>query len=184
MRKRTTFPVCAILCCTALSPLAATVRAQASATASSATDPVQTSAAPAAPLQNGSPGTPPGKHVWTNEDVAQLHGQAEISTVGANAKSSKPATVTKPRPKAAAYYHDQIARLQGQVPAIDQQIATLQDALSGKIIDETRKYPGVKLDDWHSELAALQKKRTDILEQIATLEDQARHDGIPANALP
>jgi uncharacterized protein YukE len=139
----------------------------------------------AAPQTTTPAATSQAKHVWTNDDVTQLQGQSNISTVGSKAKATKPtATTAKPRPKTAAYYNDQITRLQAQLPAIDGQIATLQDALSGKTVDETRKYAGVKLDDWHAELTALQAKRASILEQIASLQDQARHDGVPTNSLP
>jgi hypothetical protein len=154
--------------------------------------PASTSSSAAAPTSPTTPSAPapvaataPAKHVWTNDDVTQLHGQSDISTVGRNVKAAKPgAAAAKPKPRTAAYYQEQIGRLQAQLPAMDQQIATLQEALSGKTVDETRKYAGVKLDDWHSELAALQTKRSSILEQIATLQDQARHDGIPASMLP
>jgi hypothetical protein len=42
----------------------------------------------------------------------------------------------------------------------------------------------VRPDDWRDQLARLQKQRDDIVAKISALIDEARHNGVPANALP
>ena len=147
-------------------------------------------AAPTTPASSTSPAPAtqePAKKVWTNDDVSDLRGSSPVSTVG-NAKSSsgKPAlrNASSAHNKDARSYHDQIARLQAQLPPIDQKIGELQAALSGKQVTEDRHFGGVKPDDWNAELARLQKQRDDIQTKIAMLEDQARHAGAPANQIP
>lgn len=124
--------------------------------------------------------------VWTNDDVSSLHSRSAVSTVGQTADSRKGSTKAAVNAKSnrAGSYQGQIAKLQAQLPPIDSQIAELQSALSGNVVNEQRKYSGVKLDDWQVQLAQLQKRRDDIQSQIAKLEDEARHNGVPNNALP
>ena len=81
-------------------------------------------------------------------------------------------------------YQSQLTKLRAQLPPIESQIAELQSALSGSVVNEQRKYYGVRPDDWQVQLAQLQKRRDDIQSQIAKLEDEARHSGVPGNALP
>ena len=67
------------------------------------------------------------------------------------------------------------------------QIAQLQSAIDGKPTGDAKSSQrprGVKADDWSVEMQELQKKRDGILDQISALKDQARHHGVPANALP
>jgi chaperonin cofactor prefoldin len=149
--------------------------------APAATAPSVSSTSPAPAAQ------PPAKKVWTNDDVSDLRGSSPISTVG-NAKSGsgKPGakSASSAHTKEARSYHDQIARLQAQLPPIDQKISELQAALSGKQVSEDRHFGGVRPDDWKDELARLQKQHDDIATKIATLEDQARHAGAPTNQIP
>jgi hypothetical protein len=155
------------------------------------------SAQPAA--QNSAPGDassalqakPAAKRVWTDDDMGDLRENSSISTVGnahGNAGSSKPGAKTAnsnaPRSKTAQYYHDQIVRLQGQIPPIDQKISDLQAAIEGKPVSGARTFGGVRPDDWKDELQRLQKQRDDITAKIATLQDQARHQGVPENQIP
>jgi chaperonin cofactor prefoldin len=127
------------------------------------------------------------KKVWTNDDVTDLRGESTISTVGQpSAKNSD-----KPAPNAkngnAKSYQAQIARLEAQIPQLDAQIAELQAAIDGKPTGDgkTSQRPrGVKADDWSVEMQQLHKKRDDTVDKIATLKDQARHQGVPPNALP
>jgi hypothetical protein len=128
--------------------------------------------------------TQPAKKVWTNDDISDLRGTAPVSTVGAKPSKPAPKPAKAPAKPSANPYRAQIAKLQAQLPPIESQIADLQAALSGNTVDTPRKYIGVKPDDWHSELDELQKKQADILSQIDTLEEQARHAGVPTNALP
>jgi hypothetical protein len=119
--------------------------------------------------------------------MSDLRVGAEVSNrVAPPAKPSATAKKppTAPKAKDAKWYHDQIEKLQAQLPPLESQISELQAALSGQTVDSTRKYAGVKLDDWSVELAQLQQKRDDIFGKIAALEDEARHDGVPANLLP
>jgi hypothetical protein len=164
---------------------ATTVRAQnnqpapppASSAAAPATDQNSTSPAPTAQT--------PEKKVWTNEDVGDLRTNSTISTFQPTA--AKPAKPGPKPPTASAddvrRYHDQIAKLEAQVPPLDDQIAKLHAALEGQTVDETR-HMGVSIDDWHDQMMRLQKKRDDILAKISTLQDQARHKGVPPNAIP
>jgi peptidoglycan hydrolase CwlO-like protein len=123
--------------------------------------------------------------VWTNDDLSSLQGDSAIPA-GGNPKH-KPAaklTQTPAKKKSANPYQGEIAKLQAQLPAINDQIAELQAVLSGNTVNTPRKYVGVKPDSWQIELDQLQTKRADIQSQIDALEDQARHSGVPANTLP
>lgn len=127
--------------------------------------------------------TQPAAKVWTNDDLSSLHGDGSVSSATAKKpKSAKPPQPVKKSPPNA--YQAQIAKLQAQLPPINAQIADLQAALSGQSVATPRKYVGVRPDDWQAQLVDLQKKRADIQSQIDALEDQARHAGVPANALP
>jgi len=126
---------------------------------------------------------PPAKKVWTNDDMRELRRDSAISTIGTKTKpgnnAAKPANPAKAR-----WYQGQINRLQAQLPPIEDKIGQLQAALSGQTVNTVRTWGGTRPDDWRVELANLQKKHDDIEAQIATLRDQARHDGVPPNALP
>lgn len=129
----------------------------------------------------------PAPKVWTNDDVGSLRSESTVSTVGQISGSKKPRVRSAPvnaKSNQMGSYKSQIAKLQAQLPPIDSQIASLQAALSGNMINEQRKYSGVKPDDWQAQLAQLQKRRDEIQSQIAKLEDEARHNGVPNNALP
>jgi hypothetical protein len=135
------------------------------------------------------PANPPAKHVWTDDDMGDLRSSSSISTVGnSHSNASKPgaksANSNAPRSKTAQYYHDQIVRLQGQVPPLDEKISDLQAAIEGKPVTGSRTFGGVRPDDWKDELQRLQKQRDDIVAKIATLQDQARHNGVPENQIP
>jgi len=142
------------------------------------------------PASAPSSSQPAEKKVWTNDDVGDLRADAPISTVGGSAgKSSKPARASTGAqgPKNAQWYHDQIAKLEDQLPPLDAKIAQLQAGISGKFTgdgkESTRPSYG-KFGDWTAELQDLQKKRDDIAAHASALRDQARRAGIPANALP
>jgi hypothetical protein len=132
------------------------------------------------------PAPPPAKKVWTNDDVTDLRGVAPVSTVG----STDPTMGKKPKQAASRNprgYQAQIARLEGQIPSLDAQIAELQAAIDGKPTGDakTSQRPrSVKADDWNVEMQELQKKKQDTLDQIAALKDEARHQGVPPNTLP
>jgi hypothetical protein len=134
------------------------------------------------------PAQPTAKKVWTNDDVSGLQDTPAISTfTEPNAKAAKTGAKPAPKGRGAKWYQDQIAKLQAQIPPLDTQIADLQAAIEGKPTgdskESTRPY-GVKADQWPAELDQLQRKRGDIETHISTLEDEARHDGVPPNALP
>jgi len=126
--------------------------------------------------------TPP-KRVWTNEDLGSSHSKPDRpSRSQSSANSDAPA---KPKSKRdAQWYHDQIARLQGQIPPLDKTIAELQAAIDGKNLNEPIHYGGNRIGDWKEQLQQLQTKRQDILDRISSLEDEGRHNGIEPNALP
>jgi peptidoglycan hydrolase CwlO-like protein len=113
---------------------------------------------------------------------------AGVSTVG-NTDAPKPGQ--KPGPSAknrdGQWYHDRIAKLQSQIEPLDKQIAEIQATIAGKPtgdgVQSTRPY-GVRFDTWQNELAQLNKKRDNLREQIAALQEQARHAGVPTNAIP
>lgn len=145
----------------------------------------QTTTSPAPPATTSSP--VPDKKVWTNEDMGGLRDRSPISTIGSStAKPGKPSD--KPsgsaRGKDAKWYHDQIDRLQAKIPPLDDKIRQLQAALSGEPVHETRQYGGARIDDWRDQLERLQKQRDDLEAKIGALRDEARHDGVPSNALP
>jgi uncharacterized protein YukE len=97
--------------------------------------------------------------------------------------SAKPAS----KGRDAKWYQTQITKLQAQIPPLDSQIAQLQAAIegtpTGNAKESTRPY-GVKQDQWPAELHRLQKKHADIEAHISAIEDEARHNGVPPNALP
>lgn len=150
------------------------VRAQDSSSAQSAAPP------PSAPQ------TAP-KKVWTNDDVSDLRADSPISTVGSGkgvpAKSGHASTGQKN----AKWYHDQIAKLESQLPPLDDKIAQLQAGIDGKFTGDAKQSTRpayAKGGDWRIELQQLQKQRGDIEARISVLQDQARRAGVPANALP
>jgi hypothetical protein len=125
------------------------------------------------------------KKVWTNDDMTDVaHGPTPAKPPANTAKVSATKAAVAPKTKSSQWYRDQIVKLQAQLPLLESQISELQAALSGEAVSETRKYGGVKLDDWSVELKQLQQKRDDIFAKIAVLEDQARHDGVAPNSLP
>lgn len=132
------------------------------------------------------PAQPAAKKVWTNEDVAGLRADSRISTFSQpNAKPAKNgAKPANSKGKDASWYQNRIAGLEAQLPHLDDQIGQLQAALNGEQVNSVRKWGGVRPDDWRVELDTLQKKRDSIQAEISALEDQARHAGIPAGALP
>jgi hypothetical protein len=144
--------------------------------------PAQTSG----PAQSQPQPQTPQKKVWTNDNLGGSHSQPDDSSTatqpGSNAGS---AAAAKPKSKKdAKWYHDQIAKLQAQIPPLDKTIAELQAAIEGKTLNEPLHYGGNRIGDWKEQLEQLQTKRQDMLDKIAALEDEARHNGVQPNALP
>jgi hypothetical protein len=181
MRRATLHALCGLVSVWLLASVA--VRAQDNSQGSG-------TAAPAA-ASNAAPGAAPdpSKKVWTNEDVAGLRDSTTLSTFS-SAKTKAPAGATRPAKtgtRNATWYHDQIAKLQAEVPPLNDQIAALQAAIDGKPTgdEKTSSRPyGVKIDSWTEQRDSLTKKRDGILAQIDSLRDEARHNGIPDSALP
>ena len=66
-------------------------------------------------------------------------------------------------------------------------MAALQAAIDGKPTGDARKSTrpySVRVDDWSAERDELGKKRDEIAAKISDLQDEARRNGVPANALP
>jgi hypothetical protein len=140
---------------------------------------------PAAEAADAPP--PAAKKVWTNDDLSGLHNQPAISTGVSNSVRARPAQSAQNPRRSAAWYRDQILRLQSKLPPLDEQIAELHAAIDGKPTGDARKSVrpySVRLDSWAAELDQLNKKRADISDNITELRDEARRNGIPANALP
>src|SRR5208283_143739 len=80
------------------------------------------------------PAAPPsGKRVWTNDDLSGLHNEAGISSFNSSTGSPKSTKTTAQTPKrSAAWYRDQISKLQAKIPPLDAQMAELQAAIDGK----------------------------------------------------
>jgi hypothetical protein len=165
---------------------AATAPAIAQSNSSNPSSTAQSVQAAQTPLQTAEvPAEAAPKKVWTNDDMPDVsHGPVHAKPSPAAVKASASKAPIAPKPKNAKPYQDQIARLQAQLPPIEDQISELQAALRGETVGETRKYAGVRPDDWSVQLKQLQQKRDDIFAKIAVLEDEARHNGIPANSLP
>jgi hypothetical protein len=145
----------------------------------------QSAPAPApAPTSGSTQSPPPQKKVWTNENLGGSHSQPDDSSASAQPGSNAGTAAARPKSKNARWYHDQIAKLQAQIPPLDKTIAELQAALEGKTLNEPLRYGGNRIGDWKEQLQQLQTKRQDTLDKIAALEDQARHNGIEPNALP
>jgi hypothetical protein len=181
MRHRSLFVLATALC------IATTVSAQSQTTPSTeAPAPNQASpTASAAPANTPAP--PAGKKVWTNEDVSDLRTNSTISTVGSTDTKPPAKTAAAGKNKNPKQYQAQIARLEGQIPQLDQQIAELQDAIDGKPTGDAKssKRPrSVQADDWNVQMQDLQKKKQGILDQVAAMKDEARHQGVPPNTLP
>jgi len=143
------------------------------------------SSTPATAQTSSAPETEP-KKVWTNEDVSDLRANSTISTVG-HSTGSQARQPHASRPKDAKWYHDQIEKLEKQLPAINARIAQLQAGIDGKFTgdakESTRPAYG-KFGDWKTELEQLEKQRDDIEARDSALRDEARHAGVPPNALP
>jgi hypothetical protein len=126
---------------------------------------------------------PADKKVWTNDDC-RFHSPPSPS---ANASTKPAGAANKPKSNnngKNAGYRAQITKLQGQIPPLDDKIAQLQAALNGQTTNAPRTYGWSKPDDWHDALARYQKQREEIEAKISALEDEARHNGVPENALP
>ena len=177
----------------ALSPVAA--RAQSTpppATPPAAQNPPPPSSTSASSPSTSAPGeSTPVKKVWTNDELGGAHNQPGASAsqptrnVNANSRQKAPAG-----PKArgdAQWYHDRIADLQAKLPPLDAQIAQLQAAIDGEPTGDAKtstRPHAVKAGDWRQQQADLQKQRGDLVAKIEALQDEARHVGIPPNALP
>jgi len=153
------------------------------------TSPTHAQSAPApaqAPGATQSQPQTPQKKVWTNDNLSGSHSQADDSSAtvqpASNSDSTAPAKSKSKRD--AKWYHDQIAKLQAQIPPLDKSIAELQAALDGKTLNEPLHYGGNRIGGWKEQLQQLQTKRQDTLDKITALEDEARHDGVATNALP
>jgi hypothetical protein len=156
-----------------------------SATAAIAQD---SSSASGTPASSGT-GNNPTKKVWTNDDVAGAHESASaFSPASPNSKPGKGSqSAAGAKGRDAKWYHDQIAKLEAQVPPLDSQIADLQAAIDGKPTGdgkESERPRFVKGGDWATELTQLRSRRVDLLSKIDALQDQARRNGVPDNALP
>lgn len=154
--------------------------------ATSATRAQTTSAPTQTPGPAQSQPQTPQKKVWTNDNLGGSHSQPNDTSASAQQDSNSTSTAP-PKAKSrkdAKWYHDQIAKLQAQIPPLDKTIAELQAALDGKTLNEPLHYGGNRIGDWKEQLQKLETKRQDTLDRIAVLEDQARHDGVATNELP
>ncbi|MGB2887863.1 MAG: hypothetical protein WBC04_09215 [Candidatus Acidiferrales bacterium] len=98
----------------------------------------------AAPTQNpaaaaAEPPAPSDKKVWTNEDMKDLRTQPDLSTFEKSggkfmASKGKPAENSR---RDARWYRNQIAKSEGKLPAIDQQIENYRAALKGEEVKST-----------------------------------------------
>jgi cell division protein FtsB len=133
---------------------------------------------------------PAPRKVWTNEDVPTLREDSTISTVGSTSGARPASAGTHPNTPGrqdAKWYVDQITKLQAQLPPINQKIAQLEAGIEGKFTGDAQtstRPKSVTGGSWQQELAQLTKQRDDLEARISTLRDQARHQGIPPNALP
>jgi len=146
----------------------------------------QSAPAPAQATQSQPQSQTPQKKVWTNDNLGGSHSQADDSSATAQPALNSSATVPakSKNKKDAKWYHDQIAKLQAQIPPLDKSIAELQAALDGKTLNEPLHYGGNRIGGWKEQLQQLQTKRQDTLDKITALEDEARHNGVATNALP
>src|SRR3984957_8501936 len=91
----------------------------------------------------------PQKKVWTNDNLGGSHTQPN-DTPGStqqNSNSGSAAPAKAKSKKDAKWYHDQIAKLQAQIPPLDKTIAELQAALDGKTLNEPLHYGGERIGD-------------------------------------
>jgi hypothetical protein len=180
---RTAFSFAAVL--SLLPASAGTARAQASPAPSA-----QNAAQDAAPAPKPAPEQAPQKKVWTNDEVGAPRGPAGDTvpqTRNSNSAAQNATSRSNSKGKDAKWYHDQIAKLQAKIPPLDEEIAQLQAAIDGSPTGDSKtsaRPRGVKSDSWADELEGLKKERDDISNKIAALQDEARHNGVPPNALP
>jgi hypothetical protein len=135
--------------------------------------------------QSQPPPQAPQKKVWTNDNLGGSHSQPDDSSAAAQPSSNagSPAAARPKSKKDAKWYHDQIAKLQAQIPPLDKTIAELQAALEGKTLNEPLHYGGNRIGGWKEQLDQLQTKRQDTLDKITALEDEARHNRVATNEL-
>ena len=127
MRHRSLLVLATALC------IATTVSAQSQTTPST-----DTAQAPNQASSTASAAPPAGKKVWTNEDVSDLRTNSTISTVGSTDTKPSAKTSSAGKPKNPKQYPAQIARLEGQIPQLDQEIAELQ--VHTKSLPDARHY--------------------------------------------
>lgn len=112
--------------------------------------------------------------------MKDLRTQPDLSTFeksGGKFTASKGKSASNSR-KDARWYRDQIAKLEGKLPAIDEQIENYRAALKGEEVKSAGGNGYLRRADWQAEMENLEKKRADISKQISDLEDRARHNGI------
>ena len=161
-----------------------------SASAASAQQPADSSAA------NGSQGTPTPatakdgantadkktKKVWTEDDVHKLGGG--VSVVGDAKAGSRSSTNTGSKDSTAAYYKEQLGKLQAQLDDTDKKLAELQhfngDNSSDTAIHMNHRFNRTSIAD---QIKQLEDKKKQISAQVQNIFDQARRNGIEPGAL-
>ena len=161
-----------------------------SASAASAQQPADSSTA------NGSQGTPrpatakdgantadkKTKKVWTEDDVHKLGGG--VSVVGDAKAGSRSSTNTGSKDSTAAYYKEQLGKLQAQLDDTDKKLAELQhfngDNSSDTRIHMNHRFNRTSIAD---QIKQLEDRKKQISAQMQDIFDQARRNGIEPGAL-
>lgn len=124
------------------------------------------------------PATKP-KKVWTNDDMGDLRQNSTVSVVGKQKRNTQPNYYNPPAGQTeymVKMYRQQIDQLEAQANEIEKQIANLQNAKNGKIVDSSRAYDpwGGKQGDWSTQIAQLEKSKENILKQIDSIQEQIK----------
>lgn len=149
---------------------------------------------PTAAPASGATGTPTEtkkpKKVWTNDEIASVHGtisvvgDAKPAATGEEKKKSEPtanaATFDDARKKQIENYRNQIEQIHGQMDAIDDQIAQLksfkaEDTKPGSGINPNQGYNMVPLED---QVKQFEEKKKKLEAKISDIEIDAEKNGI------
>lgn len=126
------------------------------------------------------------KKVWTNEDVSSHHDPAPPSSKNAKDPSPKKPASGQADTQFVANTRKQLAKLESELKAADQQLSDLKDFLAGKPAATSSGYPlnkGYNRVPVDQQITNLEAKKKEIQGKIDDLFDEARKKGVEPGQL-
>ena len=124
------------------------------------------------------------KRVWTEDDMLKLGNGVSVVGDRNSGPKTPPSANTASKNSTAAYYKEQLAKLQTQVDDTDRKLAELQhfngDNSSGTAVHMNQRFSRTSIAD---QIKQLEDKKKQISTQMQNIFDQARRSGIEPGAL-